>query len=206
MPRAIRAANDAVFLQGGELGLGGGELLRVQAPEWRGDGRPRGPQVMQDAVGGVGEPLGGVQNISKLLEEALDCWTVPGGEGRGGVPLRRRGRSWTCRTGRSWTVPGGGGRGGVQPCRRGRSRAGWTGRCWTVPGGGGRGGVQPCRRGKRGGGQGARGGLWARTGALHGQHDGGGRAAVNGVEAKGLTSGGGDQAASGDVHHELVGL
>jgi len=26
------------------------------------------------------------------------------------------------------------------------------------------------------------------------------------MEAKGLTSGGGDQAASGDVHHELVGL
>ncbi len=73
-------------------------------------------------------------------------------------------------------------------------------------GGGGRGGVQPCRRGKGGGGQGARGGLWARTGALHRQHDGGGGAAVNGMEAKGLTSGGGDQAASGDVHHELVGL
>ena len=117
-PRAIRAANDAVFLQGGELGLGGGELLRVQAPEWRGDGRPRGPQVMQDAVGGVGEPLGGVEHIPKLLEEALDCWTVPGG----------------------------GGRGGVQPCRRSRSRPGRPGRCWTVPGGGGRGGVQPCRR------------------------------------------------------------
>ena len=72
-PRAIRAANDAVFLQGGELGLGGGELLRVQAPEWRGDGRPRGPQVMQDAVGGVGEPFGGVEDVPKLLEEALDC-------------------------------------------------------------------------------------------------------------------------------------
>jgi hypothetical protein len=26
------------------------------------------------------------------------------------------------------------------------------------------------------------------------------------MEAKGLTSGGGDQAASGDVHHELIGL
>ena len=48
----------------------------------------------------------------------VQCWTVPGGGGRGGVqPFRR----WRC-----WTEPGGGRRGGVQPCWRG-SRGGGGG-------------------------------------------------------------------------------
>jgi len=86
-PGAVRAAQNAVSLQGGELGLGGGEFLRVQAPKQRGDGRSRGLQVMQNTVGGVGEPLGRVENILELLQKALDCWTVTGGGGPAGHSL-----------------------------------------------------------------------------------------------------------------------
>ena len=39
-PWAVGPAGDAVLLQGGELGLGGGELLGVQAAKRRGDGGP----------------------------------------------------------------------------------------------------------------------------------------------------------------------
>jgi hypothetical protein len=41
--------------------------------------------VLQDSVGGVGEPLGGVENVLEFLQDVTDCWTVPGGGSRGGV-------------------------------------------------------------------------------------------------------------------------
>jgi len=45
---------------------------------------------MQEAVRGVRKPLGGVENVLDLLQDAAVCWTIPGGGSRGGVqPFRR---------------------------------------------------------------------------------------------------------------------
>jgi hypothetical protein len=45
---------------------------------------------MQGVVGGVVKPLGGVENLLKLLQDAADCWSITGDGGRGGLqPFRQ---------------------------------------------------------------------------------------------------------------------
>jgi hypothetical protein len=45
---------------------------------------------MQGVVGGVVKPLGGVENLLKLLQDAADCWSITGDGGRDGLqPFRQ---------------------------------------------------------------------------------------------------------------------
>jgi hypothetical protein len=67
-PGTGRAADDAVSFQGRKLGLGGGELASIEPPERRGHRGAGGLQVVDDAVGGRRQPLGGIDDLRELQE------------------------------------------------------------------------------------------------------------------------------------------